>query len=115
MNCFAYNLEKGCTALQYTPADLENGCCQNCKFYKTPQQRVIDKFAEPSGLNKFLLIVDKVGQGIYKSIKEIDDKLEEEYNAHKEEEDLNAKEDSNFIGEFRLMYENHDIKIIPLK
>lgn len=114
MDCFALEREKGCKALNYDSKDIENGCCQNCKFYKTQQQHMIDKYAEPSGIERLLLIIDKAGQGIYKSIKDIDDKLRQYYEEHKEEEDMNAKKDSLFIGDFNLMYENHDIQIIRM-
>ena len=114
MKCYAYNIEKGCTALQYTPNDLESGCCEKCKFFKTPQQRIIEKYKEPSRINRFVLVVDSQGQGMFKSIKDIDDRLKEYYEANKEEENANAKLDSYFIDDYNLMFENHKIQIIPM-
>lgn len=114
MECFALDREKGCKALSYDIKDIENGCCLNCKFKKTHQQRMIDKYATPSGINRFLLVVDGHGQGMYQSIKEIDDNLEKYYKEHQEEENANAKEDSKFIDDYNLMYENHKIQIIRM-
>ena len=114
MECFARDLEKGCKALSYDNKDIENGACQNCKFCKTPQQRMIDKFAKPSNINRLILVMDGLGQGMFRSIHEIDDKLKAYYKEHQEEENANAKENSNFIDDYNLMYENHKIQIIAM-
>lgn len=119
MNCFAYDGVKGCACLSYTLKDLQNGICNACKFKKTTEQHQIDKLigveaeANPKQY-KLLLAIDGENKGIYHTIKEIDDKLKIYYMEHQEEENLNAKKGSNFIDDYNLMYENHDIKIIRM-
>lgn len=119
MNCFGYDGVKGCSVLNYNHNDLENGRCNGCKFKRTVEQHQIDKLVgeeakkNPKSYN-FLLAIDGANSGTYHSIAEIDDKLKIYYAEHQEEENANAKSNSNFIDDYNLMYENHDIRIIRM-
>lgn len=85
--CFSRNKKGGCNALEFGSNDIENGCCEKCRFRMTLDDWIAKENKKKYGkIKRFELIFDGRTIGTYSTIEEMDNWLKKYWEANKKDE-----------------------------